>query len=235
MKTEVLIKREFRLKETNCTLMSDREEAINAAICSIKKNREELEAYVDEHPEFLYSLSPVQVSNCPRVIGMMAEYARIANVGPMAAVAGVLADLAVEAMLHAGSRVAVVENGGEISAVSKMPINVALLAGSHTLSKFLGFRLTDFPIGVATSSALFSHALSFGEAEAVTIFAINAGLADAAATAIGNMVKGDNPKTVVEKAVKKAMDINGVKGVLIIYRNFVGKGGQIPEIIKIKD
>lgn len=235
MKKETLVKREFRFKETNCTLISDSEEAINAAISSIKENREELEEYINEHPEFLYSLSPVHVEKGSRIVEMMAEYTRKVNVGPMAAVAGVLADLAVEAMLHTGSHVAVVENGGEISAVSNVPVHVALLAGNHPLSKVLGFRLTSFPIGIATSSALFSHALSFGEAEVVTIFAINAGLADAAATAIGNMVKGDNPKFAVEKAVKKAMCIDGIKGVFIIYRDFVGKGGQIPEIVKIKD
>lgn len=235
MKTETLIKRKFCFKETNCTIISDSEKAVNAAVSSIKKNRDELEGYVSEHPEFLYSLSPVKVRDGPKTAILMAEYAERANVGPMAAVAGVLADLAVDEMISAGSQVAIVENGGEISAVSSRPIDVALLAGSHPLSKGLGFRLKDFPIGVATSSALFSHALSLGEAEAVTIFADNAGLADAAATAIGNIVKGDNPKFIVEKALRKAMEIEGVKGVFIIYRNFVGKCGQIPEIIKIKD
>ena len=88
----------------------------------------------------------------------------------MAAVAGVLADLAVKDMLHAGCEVAVVENGGEVSAVSNMPIDVALAAGDAPLSKRFGFRLTDFPAGVATSSGRFSHALSFGDAEAATVF-----------------------------------------------------------------
>ena len=50
--------------------------------------------------------------------------------------------------------------------------------------------LTEFPIGVATSSGRFSHALSFGDAEAATVFCKNASLADAAATAVGNVVKG---------------------------------------------
>lgn len=214
--------------------MSDIEYAIQIAISSIKHHRRQLEIYAREHPNFLYTLSPTCVENGPKIVKLMAEYAEKANVGPMAAVAGVLADLAVEEMLLVGSEVAVVENGGEVSAVSNQPIDIALLAGDHPLSNSFGFRVEKFPIGVATSSGLFSHALSFGEAETVTIFADNAGLADAVATAIGNMIKGDNRNEIVERAVQKTMSIEGVKGVLIIYRDFVGVGGQVPQLIKMK-
>ena len=122
----------------------------------------------------------------------MAEAAEKADVGPMAAVAGVIADLAVQDMIAAGCEVAVVEDGGEISAQSNMPVDVAVAAGDEPLSKRFGFRLTEFPIGVATSSGRFSHALSFGDAEAATVFCKNATLADAAATAVGNVVKGED-------------------------------------------
>ena len=43
-----------------------------------------------------------------------------ADVGPMAAVAGVIADLAVKRHDHLGCEVAVVEDGGEISAQSNI-------------------------------------------------------------------------------------------------------------------
>jgi len=164
---------------------------------------------------------------------LMAEASEKANVGPMAAVAGVLADLAVENMILARSEVAVVENGGEVSAISNHPIDIALLAGDSVLSKQIGFRLQNFPVGVATSSGLFSHALSFGEAEAVTVFAANAGLADAAATAVGNLIKGDDCHRVVEQGIKEALDIEGVRGVLVLYNGIVGKAGQVPQLIKV--
>ncbi|MEM2911216.1 MAG: UPF0280 family protein [Candidatus Bathyarchaeia archaeon] len=234
MKTKNLFKYTFQFRETNCTLISDIEYAIERAIASIKYHRRQLEIYVRENPKFLYALSPVQVENGPKIVKLMAEYAEKVNVGPMAAVAGVLADLAVEEMLLAGSEVAVVENGGEISAVSNMPIEAALLAGDHPLSRRFGFQLEDFPIGLATSSGIYSHALSFGEAEAVTIFAVNSGLADAVATAIGNMIKGENCREVVEKGVQKALGIEGVKGALIIYKDFVGFGGHVPRLIKMR-
>jgi ApbE superfamily uncharacterized protein (UPF0280 family) len=166
---------------------------------------------------------------------LMAEASEKANVGPMAAVAGVLADLAVEDMALAGSEVAVVENGGEVSAISNQPIDIALSAGDSPLSKQIGFRLEKFPLGVATSSGLYSHALSFGDAEAVTIFAVNAGVADAAATAVGNLIKGDDRRGVIERGIKEALQIEGVNGVFILYGGIVGKAGEVPQLIKVSE
>ncbi|MEM0216354.1 MAG: UPF0280 family protein [Candidatus Bathyarchaeia archaeon] len=234
MSERSLFKRKIRLKETVCTIISDKIDAVEVAIASIVKSRKILELYVKNNPKFLYSLKPIKVDKGPEVVMRMASAAEKANVGPMAAVAGVLADIAVENMIKIGCNVAVVENGGEISAISNVPVNTALLAGDHTLSGAFGFRLEEFPIGVATSSGLFSHALSFGEAEAVTIFAESAGLADAVATAIGNMIKGENYQDVAKKGVEKALEIEGVKGAIVIYRDYVSFGGKIPKMIRIK-
>ena len=233
MKTKNLFKQVFQFKETNCTIIADDESAINTATSSIKHHRKQLEKYTQTHPKFLYSLQPVPVIKGPRIVRLMAEASEKANVGPMAAVAGVLADLAVEDMALAGSEVAVVENGGEVSAISNQPIDIALSAGDSSLSRQIGFRLKKFPVGVATSSGLFSHALSFGEAEAVTVFAVNAGLADAVATAVGNLIKGDDCRGAVERGIKEALGIEGVRGVFILYRGIVGKAGQIPQLIKV--
>ena len=223
----------FRYKETQCTIVSDKKIGIPTAVESIKHNRKELEEYARASPKFLYTLEPISAPTEPLVAKLMAEAAEKANVGPMAAVAGVLADLAVKDMLSSGCEVAVVENGGEISAVSNMPIDVALAAGDAPLSKRFGFRLTNFPIGLATSSGRFSHALSFGDAEATTVFCRNSGLADAAATAVGNVVKGEDPRSAIQRGIDKALSIQGVEGVLIIYRGFVGTAGKIPKMIKV--
>ena len=228
-----MFKRVFELKESRGTIIADREDAIDVAVESIRRNREALEDYAKVHPRFLFSLEPVKVPAQPLVAKLMAEAAAKANVGPMAAVAGVLADLAVKDMLSAGCEVAVVEDGGEVSAVSNVPVDVALAAGDEPLSRKFGFRLTAFPIGVATSSGRFSHALSFGDAEAATVFCGNAGLADAAATAVGNVVKGDDYQAAIQRGIDKAFSIHGVEGVLIIYKDFVGTAGKIPRIIKV--
>jgi len=230
-----LFREVFQLKETSCTLLSDNKDAMHAATLSIRHHRNELEKYARVHPEFLHSLEPVVAENGPRIVTIMAEASERADVGPMAAVAGVLADLAVEDMTLAGSKIAVVENGGEVSASSTQAIDVALSAGHSPLSRLIGFRLEEFPMGVATSSGLFSHALSFGKAEAVTVFAENAGTADAAATAIGNLIKGDDWRRAVQQGMDEALRIDGVEGVLILYRGIVGKAGKIPQLVKISD
>jgi len=228
-----LFREAYECKESRGTITSDSEQAVQAAVSSIKLHRRELEKYVSDHPRFLYSLEPVAVEKGPKVAELMAEAGVVAGVGPMAAVAGVLADLAVEEMVSDGARVAVVENGGEASVVSDRSINIALAAGDAPLSKRVGFRLECSPIGLATSSGVFSHALSFGDAEAVTIFAENAGLADAAATAVGNLVKGNNPVEAIKTGIRKGLSIDGVEGVFILYRDRVGTGGKVPAIIRV--
>jgi hypothetical protein len=233
VKSRDLFRQAFELRESRGTIISDIEGAIQTALSSIKFHRRELEKYIQDHPRFLYSLQPVSVDKGPKIAELMAEATKKADVGPMAAVAGVLADLAVEDMVSKGAKVAVVENGGEASVVSDRPMDVALVAGDCPLSKRVGFRLERYPMGVATSSGVYSHALSFGDAEAVTIFAGNAGLADAAATAVGNVVKGDDYRGAVERGIKRALSIEGVEGVFILYRDKVGKGGKVPLIIGI--
>ena len=228
-----LFKRVFTCKQTRCTILSDKRSAIMAAIRSIQFHRARLERYIQKHPKFLYSLQPIEVHEGPAIVKLMAEAAEKANVGPMAAVAGVLTDLAVKGMVSEGAEVAVVENGGEAYAVSNKPIDVVLLAGNSPLSKRVGFRLESFPVGIATSSGTVSHALSLGEAEAVTVFAANAGLADAAATAVGNLVKGSDYREAIERGITRALSIKGVRGVFVVYRGMVGKGGRVPRIIKV--
>jgi ApbE superfamily uncharacterized protein (UPF0280 family) len=228
-----LFKKAFQLKETQCTIIADQEQGIQTAINSVKQNRKALEEYGKAHPSFLYTLEPTTAPAEPLVAKLMAEAAAKAAVGPMAAVAGIIADLAVKDMTAIGCKVAVVENGGEISATSNTPIDVAVVAGEEPLSKRFGFRLTDFPIGIATSSGRFSHAFSFGDAEAAIIFCKNAGLADAAATAACNVVKGEEHQAAIQAGINKAFSIKGVEGLLIVYKGFTGTAGKIPKIIKV--
>jgi ApbE superfamily uncharacterized protein (UPF0280 family) len=232
-RSEGLHRLEYQLRESRCTIITDRPEALSAAVSGIKGHRAELEEYIRRNPVFQLALDPIDVVDGPEVAVLMAEASRRAGVGPMAAVAGVLADLAVREMLGAGARVAVVENGGEACFHSDRPMDIAVQAGETPLSRRVGFRLEEFPVGVATSSGLFSHALSFGEAEAATVFAENAGIADAVATTVANVVKGDDEKVVVEDAVDLGLSIEGVRGVFIIYRGHVGLGGEIPTIIGV--
>jgi ApbE superfamily uncharacterized protein (UPF0280 family) len=228
-----LFKENYTYKHSVCHIISDTSQGITVAKESIMRNYQELEKYIRTYPIFFHTFDPIPVPNEPIVAKLMALAAQKASVGPMAAVAGVIADLAVTDMQNASCKVAVVENGGDIAAISDRPIDVALAAGNEPLSKRFGFRLTEFPIGVATSSGRFSHAFSFGDAEAATVFCRDAGIADAAATAVGNAVKGD-VETGIADGIKCGLNIPDVLGILIMYQNKIGTAGKIPQIIKIE-
>jgi ApbE superfamily uncharacterized protein (UPF0280 family) len=232
-----LIKVRQRFRESNILFQSDRADAIDAAIEEIKHNRLELETYIKLHPYFAEALQPILVDPMsPLIVRRMAEATAKADVGPMAAVAGALADLAVGAMIRAGALVSIVEDGGEISAVSAEPFTVGLYAGQNALDHSLGFRVnpSDCPIGIATSSATVSHAISFGEADAATIFADNATLADAAATAACNAVIGNDTAKSIELGLETAKKLPFVRGALIVRGNSVGSVGWVPNLVQIE-
>jgi len=235
--TTPLIKVRQRFKESNILFQSDRAEAIDAAVEAVQHHRLELETYIRLHPHFVEALQPIPVEPvAPLIVRRMADATARADVGPMAAVAGALADLAVEAMVQAGSRVSIVENGGEVSAISQEPFTVGLYAGQSALGQALGFRINppDCPIGIGTSSATVSHALSFGEADAATVFAENAALADAAATAVCNAVVGEDVAASIELGLGVARRLGFVRGALIVRGGYVGSVGWIPSLVHIE-
>jgi ApbE superfamily uncharacterized protein (UPF0280 family) len=236
------LKFHFTEKESDITIISESKEAILRAKQSFYSHREKLEEYIKTNNKFLKSFSPVQVKSDYRIVNLMAENAFICNVGPMATVAGALADLMLEAMKEKeingfiSAKNALVENGGEIAIDSEQSMKLALYAGNNELNLNLGFLIKkeNCPIGVATSSATVGHAISLGQADAVTIFANNATLADGAATAIANIVKGDDIEKSIKKGLDATEDIEGVFGAFISRENQVGQVGKIPEIIKIE-
>ena len=227
-----LIRQGFQIDETIGVIISDDERYLLLGLESLRRHRDDLKEYIKENPLFEHSYDPVEVGNVPEVVKRMSEASIQSKVGPMAAVAGVIADLAAEDMVEAGAKVAVIENGGEIIAFSDRTLSVAVGAGTNPLSNKVGFLLDKFPIGVATSSGRHSHAFSMGDADTVTIFAENAGLADAAATASANVVLGE-PRKDVKAGVDTGMEIEGVYGVLAIRDEVVSIGGAIPKMLSV--
>jgi ApbE superfamily uncharacterized protein (UPF0280 family) len=224
------------IKQSNLLLVSNSLQAIRAAIDSVIYNRRMLENYLLTHHEYLFSLEPVKVEEeAPRIVKLAASAAEIAGVGPMAAISGALAELAVESMLLHGSSASLVENGGEIAALSSVPLNVGVYAGSSPISGRIGFHLSpdDFPVGIATSSATVSHSLNFGEADAAVIIADTASLADAIAKAVCNAVQGDDAEASVQSGLEVAEAMPGVRGAVIVRGRYVGTVGKLPKLLKL--
>ena len=196
--------------------------------------RAQLVSFLQRYPGWGESLGPVMAADyplAPALVRGMMRASESAGVGPMAAVAGTLAE-AVGRDLCAGSLGVVVENGGDIFLTGCPEYSLAIFAGTSSLSGRLGLRLVNsapFACGVCTSSGRVGHSLSFGRADAVTIVAENAALADAVATAMANRVA---KKADLAGVVEKALLVPGVTGVVAIYGDDLAAGGQL-ELIDI--
>ena len=226
----------FVIEESKIHIKCDNKEALNAAVAEIRRHRKHLVEYIEMHPSFRYALKPiVPSSKAPRIVRLMITASSVANVGPMASVAGALADIGLECMCKKGAKIAIVENGGEMAVFTEKLIVVSIFSNSPVFSSRIGFciKREDCPIGVATSSSKTDRTLSFGKANSVTVVADNASLADAAATAICNSVIGEDVKESIQRGLEKAKMIEGVRGVLIIREGHSGLWGDLPQIVKI--
>lgn len=153
--------------------------------------RGDIESYVAAHPRFAESFVPVPVEDdAPALIREMAAAGEAAGVGPMAAVAGCVAE-AVARGLSVFSDEVIVENGGDVYLMGARPRTVALWAGTHGASG-LGLELPAalLPCAMVTSSGTIGHSTSLGSADAVAVIAASGAVADAWATAIGNRIHG---------------------------------------------
>ncbi|MFC1912461.1 UPF0280 family protein [Chloroflexota bacterium] len=192
----------------------------------VLKYRRQLESYIERSPAFLTSLEPVIVADdAPTIVSEMAVAARQANVGPMAAVAGAIAEF-VGSELLAYSPEIIVENGGDIYLKSLKKRIIGIYAGKSPLSEKLGLEIegADTPLGICTSSGTVGHSFSFGKADAVVVLAQSAILADAAATAIGNLIQQPDD---IMKGIELAKNIGGLRGAVLIKNDTIGIWGEI--------
>lgn len=185
-----------------------------------------LEDYIARHPEFLSSLAPLDTKpGAPPIAVTMAGAAGTAGVGPMAAVAGAISE-AVGRSLLKFSRDVIVENGGDIFLRTRRIRRIGIFAGGSVLSHRVGLEIRpdDTPAGICTSSGTVGHSLSYGCADAVVVLAPSAPLADAVATATGNLVR--SPRD-LEPAVDFAVSVRGVTGAVIILGDKLAVKGRI--------
>lgn len=193
---------------------------------SILLYRGYIESFIQAHPELLTSLVPMQFSKpTPGIIADMINAASESGVGPMAAVAGAVAEHVGRDLLKFSPEV-IIENGGDIFIRTHEPVTIGIFANCSPLNMRIGLKIDcqDRPLAVCTSSGTVGHSLSLGAADAVTVVSRSCSLADAAATAIANRVKH---KDDVEKAISFGKDIKGVKGLVIIIKDKAGMWGDL--------
>lgn len=227
---EGLIPFQVQVKETDLYIRAEKElkkEASEAIIAL----RFQLEKYISQRPEFYHSFTPLADDKYAPVLAKeMMRAAQAAGVGPMAAVAGAIAEFVGRNLLNYSAEI-IVENGGDIFLQTFRELKVGIYAGPSPLSMRVGLHIPPAPqgLGICTSSASVGPSISLGKADAVCVLAPTASLADAAATAIGNIIHSPQD---LSPALEKAQSIPHLSGVIIIIGDRLGAWGEV-ELINL--
>jgi ApbE superfamily uncharacterized protein (UPF0280 family) len=225
-----LISFDITVKETNLNIQAQ-SNLTDMAIKTALTYRNYIESYINLYPQFETSLVPLKSPGpAPAIIDDMIEAASIADVGPMAAVAGAVAQYTGNALLEHSTEV-LVENGGDIFVQSDTETIFGVYAENSPFNLTTGIRVgkKNKAYGICTSSGTLGHSKSFGNADAVTVLSYSCPLADASATALGNMV---NKTSDIEKTIEKGKAIPGILGIVIIKGESIGLWGDL-ELVRI--
>lgn len=226
VKKDGLVDFEVKDHETDLAVRAEKDLA-RETLKLVRRFRADIELYADAHPGFLEALTPTpEDAAAPDIVQAMIQAALVYGVGPMASVAGALAEFVGTELLRRTSQV-VVENGGDVFLKMNRPVRLLLYSGET--SPFGGKLLLklDAPgeaLGACTSSAHVGPSLSYGHADAVMAIAESAALADAAATAIGNRVKSPEDVT---GALEQEQSRGLLRGVVITIGDTLGAFGEI--------
>jgi ApbE superfamily uncharacterized protein (UPF0280 family) len=222
-----MIREHFQYRTTIATILADEQGHIEAAKAGMIAARQEIEGFIASDPFFAATFEPYSPPSDLPAIRRMEGAAASAAVGPMAAVAGTIAWAGVEAMQEAGAALGVIDNGGDIALTSDRELHIGLYAGSSPLSNRIAFRIPPEPgiLGVCTSSATVGPSISFGIADAVTVFSRDVSLADAWATSICNRVLDCG------EDLSDALSGTGVSGVFVVIGGKVCRWGEVPPLM----
>lgn len=220
-----LVRSRVVVKETDLLVLSESDisELVRGIVLT---QRDRLERYIAANPGFQSSLVPLDVPDtAPGIVKTMAEAARSAGVGPMAAVAGAVCE-AVAVGIGDRARELILENGGDVYLASARERIIGVFAGKKVRGGAVGLRVSPArnPIGICTSSGRIGHSLSLGDAAAATVLARSCALADAAATAVGNRVRG---RQGLREGLAFGRDIPGVLGVMVLRDGELGAWGDL--------
>jgi uncharacterized protein len=201
--------------ETNlwigCDVASFSTQMIGFSLELIKDLRQVFDEYIKHNPGFKLSFLPLLSDpNAHTLIQEMLEISQIANVGPMAGVAGAFAEYTGKRIIEEFSpKELVVENGGDIFFSITNELKLSIYAGNSPLSEKVGVCIEPqhSPLGVCTSAGTVGPSKSFGNADAMMIACKSTTLADAYASFFGNQIKLPTDVAPVIEATSKYPDI----------------------------
>jgi len=212
-------------KQTDLYIRS-RRNLKNKALKSVLKHRASLEVYIERHPLFLTTLASYEAeAEAPAIVKEMSRASQMTGVGPMAAVAGAIAEAVGRDLLPLSQEI-IVENGGDIFLKVTRKRLVGIYAGQSPFTGKIALEVMpeETPMGIGTSSGMIGHSLSLGNADAVIALSHSASLADAAATALGNIVKTADD---IPDVIDKARSMEGLRGIIVTVGDKMGIWGKI--------
>lgn len=225
-----MLAKKYRIKETIVTVTAD-ERYHPVCLDSIARSRAGLERHILEDPFFKVTFEPYECPpDAPEVVRRMVAASSRAGVGPMAAVAGTIAWLALEDMARAGCRYGIVDNGGDIALINDRAVVVGIYAGESPI-KGLGLEIEprDKILGVCTSSATVGPSISLGLSDAAMVISEDVSLADAAATALGNRITDKGSLTKAFDFLKEVPEVTGALGII---GDSMATYGRLPKIVR---
>ncbi|MGC8902467.1 MAG: UPF0280 family protein [Fervidobacterium sp.] len=193
-----------------------------------KKLYNTLYDYIQVDKHFYESLKPIYSNpKMPKVARIMVEASRLAEVGPMASVAGTFAKIIGESLIKKFEcEKVIIENGGDIYINSKDETRIGIFANFESDFNKVSLVIGPGEYGVCSSSGKIGHSLSFGNADIVVVVAKDAAIADAFATKFANMVRSvDDIKIVLEKAQNTIG--KHIEGIVVAYNDRLGVLGNI--------
>jgi ApbE superfamily uncharacterized protein (UPF0280 family) len=202
----------------------------SAALDIVVSLRKELTNYIERYPEFLTSFDPLPFnSEAPLIVQDMLIAAYKAGVGPMAAVAGAVAQRTGNALLSLAPEI-IVENGGDVYFRTDTP-QVFCILSEISDAPYIKVRIKEsIPgngMGICSSSGRIGPSFSFGKADIVSVVADDCAFADALATAMANRVHDSND---ISATLQRALGY-GAAGSVIFVDGQIGIQGNI-EIVK---
>lgn len=192
----------------------------------VRTLREKLREHIQQYPEFLSSFQPLQCpDNAPEFITEMYKAAELFNVGPMAAVAGAIAEKTGQ-YIRKNNKEVIIENGGDIWVSLSQNAKIGIYNAKTMFKDKLAIKINsnNTPLGICTSSGQFGHSTSFGKADIVTVVSPSAIIADTAATALCNKIQSEH---LIEPTLNYANSFDQITGVIIIYKDKIGIIGDI--------
>jgi len=215
--------RRFRFKylETSVTVLAEDEETYRRTVKAILDARSQVEKAIASNPLFYVSLEPIDCEFNLQVADRMCQASKLAGVGPMAAVAGGIAQYAVEKV----EGTIFVDNGGDIAMrcekakIGIFPTDLALKLEFDSPKVY----------SVCTSSGRYGHSISFGDCDAAVVLADDGFTADAFATALGNEIKQGFGKKEIESAVEEFWSKvrKYIDGIVVVKDGYIGFAGDV--------